>query len=212
MDKHVFHDGFHSLVDERFETYNLYFDYEYKVFHELTTTVFEIAKCLMLDLHKAAITLTNNFLERILKLALIKYDTGIGAKPVGEWNSIFAKPHNDYTSLTLSRTIEECSKRGLILTEEREYLSDTIRDMIRNGFSHADADKILKTASDEMVGFVTTFSNPKNLQKVVLNPKIIPALQSVQIDAYAKEIAPIYFRSIFNLMVNIEGRLEKTKR
>jgi len=46
-------------MDHSISEYNRYFDYQYKVFHELSTTVFEISKCLMLDINKAAVTLTN---------------------------------------------------------------------------------------------------------------------------------------------------------
>jgi len=55
----LFHDDFKVFMDHSISEYNRYFDYQYKVFHELSTTVFEISKCLMLDINKAAVTLTN---------------------------------------------------------------------------------------------------------------------------------------------------------
>jgi hypothetical protein len=177
------------------------------VFSEFSTLIFEINKCLILELNRAAITLTNNLIERLLKLALIKSETGLGPFPIEDWDKIYRPPTEKYKSYTLGNSIEKCKKLDLIETEEKNLLFDSIREMVRNGFSHADFDKVLIDYPDEIKMYQGSFSNPSELKEVKINQKLNPDIQAFQVENFAKDYAKPYFDFAFNLIFRVEKRL-----
>ena len=212
MEKAIFEKSFNENLNKNFPSQSKYFEFQFQVFSELGASIFEVNKCLILEFHKASITLTNNILERLLKLALIYNEAGIGPKPVGQWNSVYHEPNKKYGSIPLGNSIDKCKKLGLISTEEKTFLFDIIRELMRNGFSHADSSKILAGLPDETTMFQGNFSNPTKLNAVSVNQKIIPIFQAIQMDNYAKENALSYFDYVFDLIHKIEKRLiEKQK-
>jgi len=138
MEKIMFENNFKECLDKNYVKYSKYFDYKFIIFFELRTSIFEVTKCLILELDKATITLTNNILERLLKLALIYKEVGIKSIPIEKWNSVFEGPNRKYSSSSLSNSIEQCKKQSLITQLEKDFLFNTIREVMRNGFSHAD--------------------------------------------------------------------------
>ena len=183
-----------------------YFNYEYKVFYELEPVVHEIGKCLILKLNYAAIAVTNHLLERLLKLALIHKSVGIGPKSLQQLNSIFADPAQKYRSLSLGNSIEQCKKENLLDSEEKDFLFKFVREIMRNGFSHGDPEKVLSEMPDEKKYYHTI---PENTEWVetTLNPKLIPQLQATHMESFANENAIPYSDYIFQLMQKIESRL-----
>ena len=207
MDKSLFERNFNELLDKNFEKFSKYFDYELKVFFELRTSIFQINKCLILELDKAAITLTNNLLEQLLKLALTNDEVGLGSIPVEEWDAVFGETERKYGSLPLANSIEQCKKRNIITQAEKDYLFNTVRELMRNGFSHADSSKILESVPDKLTGFMASFSGPLELKQVQFNQKVFPALKAFLIDDFAKKNAAKYFEFVFELILRIEKRL-----
>ena len=207
MEKEIFEKAFIDRLNKNFETHSEFFEFKFYTFPELGSSIFEINKCLILEFYRASITLTNNVLERVLKLALIYNEVGIGPKPIENWNSIFSET-DKYNSYVLATTIEKCKKENLITIEEKNILYDTIRELMRNGFSHSDPSKVLKDLPDELPIFQSSFSNPTGIKKVNINQKIIPVFQSIQMDEFARENAFTYFKFVFNLMKSIDDRLK----
>lgn len=82
MNKEVFEKNFIEKLNKNFPELSKYFDFNLEIFCEFNTQIFEINKCLLLEFYRAAITLTNNLLERLLKLALINNETGIEPIPI----------------------------------------------------------------------------------------------------------------------------------
>jgi hypothetical protein len=213
MDKEVFEKSFINKLNKNFPEFSKYFNFRLEVFCEFNTLIFEINKCLILELYRATITLTNNLLERLLKLALIQNETGIGPKPIEEWDEVFNEPNKKYSSIALGSSIEQCKRQGLISDKEKEFLFPTIRVLMRNGFSHADSSEILANLPDESIMYQGNLKNPNNdLKKVSVNQKIFPALQALQMEEFAKTNAKLYFDFVFKLIFIIEKRLiEKYK-
>jgi len=211
MEKAIFENIFKDCLDKNFEKYSRFFEYKFKIFFELQNSIFEVAKCLILELDKATITLTNYILERLLKLALVHKEVGIGPIPVEQWNIVFEGPSLKYGSLNLGNSIEHCLKLNLISQTERDFLFNTVRELMRNGFSHADSEKILKDIPEIAVGFYANFNNPTEIKKVDLNQKTISPLQAVQIDNFAKENSFYYFEYVFGLIEKLENRLIDSK-
>ena len=206
-EREIFEKAFIDKLHKNFEIRSEYFDFEFYVFTELGETIFEINKCLILEFYRASITLTNNLLERLLKLSLIYDEVGIGPKPVEDWNSIFKGPNDKYSSIVLGSSIEKCRERELITENEKVFLSDTIRVLLRNGFSHADSAKILKAIPDEATLFHGSFSKLTDIKPVSLNQKVIPFIQALHIENFAKENAAIYFDYVYELIKKIDQRL-----
>lgn len=213
MEKADFEKNFIENLDKNFPELSKYFDFDLNVFCEFNTLIFEINKCLLLELNRAAITLTNNLLERLLKLALINNEIGIGPIPIEKWNEVFDSPNTKFGSIDLGNSIERCKKFELISEDEKKFLFDKIRVLMRNGFAHADSSEILSELPNNTKMFKGSFSNPNpQLVEVSLNQKIIPTFQAIQIENFAKENARPYFEFIFNLIFRIENRLvEKFK-
>jgi len=207
MDKVIFERNFQECLDKNYLKYSKYLDYNFKIFFELQTSIFELTKCLILELDKATITLTNYLLERLLKLALVHKEIGIGSIPIEKWNTVFEGPSQKYGSLSLGNSIESCLKLNLITQAEKDFLFNKVRELMRNGFSHADSEKILKDIPEITVGFYASFSNPQEIKRVDLNQKTISPLQAVQIDNFAKENCFYYFEYVFGLIEKLENRL-----
>jgi len=213
MDKDYLEKSFIDSLNKNFPGSTIYFDIKLKVFRELDTLIFEINKCLVLEFDRAAITLTNHLLERLLKLALIYNETGIGPIPTEQWNSVFGEANKKYCSITFSKSIDQCKSNGLISEKEWDYLYNTIRELMRNGFSHADSNKILVDFPEETKVFQGNFKNPSEIKEMNLNQKEIPFLQELNMESFAKEAALIYFDSVIKLVLQIGNRLiEKQKQ
>jgi hypothetical protein len=212
MEKQLFEKAFIDSLNKNFQSRSKYFDFQFYVFSELGGAVFEINKCLILEFYRASITLTNNLLERLLKLSLIYDETGIEPKPIEDWGAIFEEPNKKYSSIPLGNSIEKCRKLDLITENEKVFLFETIRELMRNGFSHADSSKILNGIPDETTMFQGNFSNPTEIKPVTLNQKIIPFIQAIHVENFAKENAANYFEYIFELIKKIDQRLIDKKK
>jgi hypothetical protein len=207
MDIKLFEKGFNEKLYKNYPELSKYFEFKLEIFFELQTMIYEINKCLILEFHRATITLTNHLLERLLKIALIYNEVGVGPIPTDQWNSVFEEPNKIYGSIDLGNSIEKCKKLGLISAEEKVILFDTIRDLLRNGFSHADSSKILSNLPNDSKAFEGNLLNPTDIKEVTINQKVIPFLQALQMENFAKTTAKDYFDFVFKLIFQIEKRI-----
>lgn len=206
MNKELFQKEFEEALTRNFAKQIEYLSYDYKVFFPLRGLIYQASKCLMLEFNYAAITLTNSILERLLKLALIDKEVGIRGIPTDQWNKIFHAADEKYGSIVLGNSIDLCRKENLINEREKDFLHNTIRNMVRNGFSHADAGKVLVNIPDSVRLFQGSFTDTK-IEEISLNPKTIPSLQTVHIENFVNVNAAPYFEFVFGLMKQIEKRL-----
>ena len=208
MNKEQLLNSFKDSIDRNFVERQGYFDFTLEIFSEFNTLFYEINKCLILELDRAAITLTNHLVEQLLKFALIKNYTGIDHIPYEKWNDIFSKANEKFGSISFGNAIELCKKQGLIEEKEKAILFDRIREIIRNGFSHSDFSRILSDLSDDDIDlFNTTIDNSSEIKKIDVKHKLIPIFQAINAENFAKGIAKIYFDFIYNLTFKIEKRL-----
>ena len=162
LEKEDFLNSFIESLNKNFERRSKYFNsFNYEQFTELNSLVIEINKCLILELFRATITLTNHYLERLLKLALIYNESGIGQFSVKDWDEIFNEPCEKYDSKSLGNSIELCKKEGLINEDEKEFLFFKIKEFMRNGFSHADSSKILAGLPEKSTFFMVLYQHQK---------------------------------------------------
>lgn len=209
MEKNKFKQNFIENIDKNFSIFSKYFEFRLEVFCEFNTLIYEINKCLILELDRATITLTNHMLERLLKLTLIYNEVGIGPIEIDKWSETFEAPNTNFGNIDLGNSIERCKKIGLITDAEKKYLFDTIRVLLRNGFSHADSSDILASLPDETRMFQGNFTNPNaELKEVFINQKTMPTFQAIQMEEFAKNSSHPYFDFVFNLIFKIEKRLK----
>lgn len=207
-----FDEELQRLSKANYSKYSKYFSFKLKLFFELEIPLHEAIKCLILDLNHATITLTNNVLERALKLALIQKNIGRDSIPVEDWNSVYDEPNKKYNSLNLSESICLCKAHEMITLSEKDFLNDIIRDILRNGFSHGDPGKILKDAPEMTTAFYGSLTGKSEIKRVELNQKAISPLQAVLIDNFAKENAPKYFDYTVALIEKIEIRILELRK
>ncbi len=192
---------FKKGLDENFHDYKHYIQNpRFYYFTDLKSTIGEIVKCLIIEAHSAAITLTNHFLERILKLALIQNSSGTQPKKITDWNETYSAS-DKYSSWIMHDTIKECKKLNLISESQFEELTN-FRQTIRNGFSHYDPKKILRDSESTIELIDKSDSENKKIEG--LNYKEIPTLQNFFVRKFARENSEIYFDYVFNLMLSIE--------
>jgi hypothetical protein len=210
MNKASIERNFTTNLNNNYSKVFKYLEPRFEVFCEFDHVIYEINNCLIMQLNKASITLTNYLLERLLKLALIYNEAGIG--PVQDLNDLDAKfkePNRKYGSILLNESIKRCKESDLITDGEEIILDKKIRDLLRNGFAHADSKKILKDLPDESKMYQGSFSNPNSeLKEITLNTKINPTFQAIHMDDYATANALPYYDFVFNLIGLIEKRLK----
>lgn len=209
MNREIFEENFIQLLKQNFENNSKYFNSNYQIFFEFNTLVFEINKCLILELDRAAITLTNYFLERLLKLALIYNEIGIDGIEIEKWDEVLSPAISKFDNIKLGNSIEQCKKHNLINSSEKKYLWDIIRDLIRNGFSHAESNKILSELPNERKVYKGSLYDNSEIEKVTINQKLIPEIQALLIENFAKANSQSYFDFVYNLSHNIEKRIKK---
>ena len=207
MKKEIFQKVLVDNLNKNFQSRSKYFDFNFFVFGELSATVFEINKCLILEFNKASITLTNNLIERLLKLSLIYYEAEVGHKQFEDLNIVYELLSKKYSSIPFGNSIEKCRKLDLITENEKVILFDTIRVLMRNGFSHADSTKILKNIPEETIMFKGCFSNLQEIKPVTINQNILPSIQALHTQNFANENAADYFDYVFDLIKKLDKRL-----
>lgn len=173
-----------------------YFELRPNIFYDLVFNIAEINRCLILESYTASITLTNHMLERLLKLALVEDELEVG--PI-------TNPHEDcykviypYLIMEMDKTINLSCSKGLISKEQKKDLV-RCKDIYRNGFSHADLDKIFKKYPETYQGFAGTEVYTFDLKK---DPR-----QIFHLNKFAKKNAIEYFEFVISLIGTIEKNL-----
>ena len=116
--------------------------------HEFDLLRIEICLALMIGLYQAAITLTNHFLESLLKTALMTkdaFDKGVEEQDAekGTVQSLidtYGPSIDKYDSQDLGKNINAACSSGLITKKQKEQLHE-FRKGFRNAYSHSDRKK-----------------------------------------------------------------------
>jgi hypothetical protein len=182
--------------------YDGFNDFEYETIHQ------EICRCLLLDLNHASITLTNHLLEKHLKNLLIK-DYIKSEKANGSTkddDEISAKACKNFGGLMLYKTIESCFQKGLISEVDRAYL-DQYREVFRNGFSHADMNKIAGNTTKTLFKF--KFDDPSFFEKKEYVVAQTPMLFGIETASVADSNALRYYKHIHVIIKRSNQELKK---
>lgn len=196
----LFVNELNSCIGDNYEVIRNVFDKEYG-YPEFDPLRDEICKCVLCDLHQAAITLTNHLLESSLKKCLAMKHSISNKQNDIKLEDAFKEGITKFDQLDLDDTINRACTQGLI-TKEQKMLLKKFKDEFRNPYSHATTSEIFK---DTTVKGKTISLNegeiPENLlkrifendsDKVLVVKDILPIQGLVQV-MIAKQISVPYF-------------------
>jgi len=204
-------------IERNYTKLEQFYDYDLTFMSSLLSIRWEILNCLLLENNNASITLTNHFVERMLKLSLIELETKcVNLSEPEKYSKKVIHFHNQYDHLTLDATIKHNKNKQLISIEEANYLSTTCKTF-RDSYSHAQVGVINKKQPDKLSGYMFSFEDVKkklvngetdfNKTEIEL-PKESPTMVQLYQTESARENALEYFTKIHDILINIEKRLE----
>jgi hypothetical protein len=165
----------------------------------------EICDCLLAGFNQAAIALTNHFFERTMKLALIYHESGSPKFDTADVFSAKYKPAIDkYDESNLSKNIDACLGYGLIDDKKAARLH-VLRRRFRNGFSHAEAKKILGEGTITLHSFSFTDSSKHDINEEQAYTTLF--IQGVLQEDWAKQNAPLYFYNILKTLLELQKKI-----
>lgn len=200
LDKDIVKELANQYIEKNFDELYDFFPQKVEFMHELTPLYFQINYCLMFELHIASITLTNHFLERLLKIALVYNEVGT-RKGFTNVSYHFKDAHTKYQDKKLFDSINSCFDKGLISEEQKDYLHKEVREQIRNGFSHSDPDTIIDPKKGKKL---FTRIEPVDENHILHGFNLDPFIQSQFMYNFAKNEALRYFKNIFGISKQIE--------
>ncbi|KQN32355.1 hypothetical protein ASE92_17260 [Pedobacter sp. Leaf41] len=208
---------FLNSIDKNYNSISVYFETKHSHFIELTSLINEILKCLILELNQASIFSTNHLLERLVKLVLIKKHTlGINYSQPDLYNQKTEEAIKKYDGEILFNTLLFAKKEKLITDEESQTLNN-LRDKVRNPYSHAGTKKIIADAPAKFVGFMF---NINDIKEQLMQGKAItggtkteittlsPTFSQLYQESFSKDLALDYFRTVFEVLVKLDERLD----
>ncbi|WP_276374303.1 hypothetical protein [Chryseolinea sp. H1M3-3] len=215
MEREIFTKGFIKSVDEYFESLRPFYDHDLRYLPELATLKFEILNCLMLGFYQASICTTNHFVERMLKLSLMKNHTKGYNYSDMETYTVKLKESKKFDDLTLNQSLALALEKELISNEQYEYLKK-IKNHIRNPYSHAHISKITQGAPESVKMFRFSFDDIKsrlgkneNLGKPesIEIPSYSPAIAQFYQEHVSKLLGFQYFRNVYAIARDIEKKI-----
>ena len=211
---------FTSSIRKKFESVNEIFKHKLVEMFELTSLKNEIIYCLILDLNQASVFSTNHFLERMIKISLIKNHTiEYNYLQIEKYSQKLEESKNKFDSLKLFDSLNLAFENNLINLKQKEYLNN-VRANIRNPYSHAEISKINKNSPEFFHGFMFNFEDVKskllNNEKIDLTnqisiPTYSPTFAQIQQEENSNEISIEYFKNVYKILTDIEMKIKEKK-
>jgi hypothetical protein len=154
MDKNLLKQYAEVRIDRNYSSLERFFNHDLTFMASLISIRWEILNCWLLENYNASITLTNHFVERMLKLSLIQLETkSINFSEPEKYFKKIIHLHNQYDHLELNKTIKHNKNRQLISEDEFNYLNTTCK-MFRDSYSHAQIGVINKNHPEKFSGYM----------------------------------------------------------
>lgn len=178
----------------------------FTIMRSLNPIMHQICDCLIIDANIGAITLTNFFIERVLKLAIILKE-GNGKtynedKPIDQ---VFKDEIDEFDDNEMEQSINKAKRICVITKEEAEMLKE-FRKKYRNSFSHANTQQILDGVTTKI--YKASLANPTDIEEEVVNLSTTPLFQEWGLPQYCKTKSFNYFIETFAIANKIEERLK----
>lgn len=209
---------FASAIDENFSVIEPFYEIRLMIMVELTNLRNEILNCLLLGLYQSSIFSTNHFLERLVKVSLIKNHTkGLNYSNAIAYNIKIEESKILFDSLVLSESLKQAKQNNLITELEMTELT-ILRKKIRNPYSHAEISKINDGSPKLFKGFMFSFDDVKSklinkenleLPEATEINTFSPTFAQLQQEENSKIIAFDYFKKVHEIMLKIESRISE---
>lgn len=191
------------------DAYQIHYDWP-----NLDTLRHEISLCIMLGMFQAAITLTNHFLESLLKNALIikesennlSKETDVKGRLIDSLVDDFAEAIKKYDNSKLGDNINRACTLGLITKEQKKTLGE-LRTFFRNAYSHANKGETFGDLTVPWQGVGLEDDGLHLDQKGEPLAAVFPIGQSLIQAMQAKANAPDYFLYMDKLARQIREKL-----
>ncbi|MDT0293966.1 hypothetical protein ACFQ3R_11295 [Mesonia ostreae] len=204
-----------ELIEKNHNQLEPFYAHSFMTFCELNYLKNEILNCLLFEFYQASIFSTNHFLERMVKLTLIKNHTQeFSYAEIQKYREKLDESEKDYDGLTLHNSLAKAYELNLFTDKQFEYIK-TAKNRFRNPFSHAQVSKINENATD-FGGFMFDFNEVKQnlkqgtelrMPERIEIPKFSPAISQMLQESNSKEIAFKYFKSIFIILREVEDKV-----
>ena len=220
----VLNDEVNEIIESRFNSINEYYTSIRDAYQnpysitELDPLRHETCLCIFFGLCQAAMTLTNHFLESLLKYALVVKDgksvhqsaEQIKGRSITALSEKYARGYEKYGSLNLYNTINHAWKEKLITQEQKDELH-VFREIFRNAYSHADKEKTFGKSTMPVSGM--RLEGDKIVPDESSNPEIanFPIGQSIIQAQLSQEHCVSYFLYIDALARAIKVKLYGNK-
>ncbi|MCG8796699.1 hypothetical protein [Tenacibaculum finnmarkense] len=212
-------DFFSELINKNYNQLKELYSHSFMEFSELNKLKIEILNCQLFELYQSSIFSTNHFMERMIKLALIKLHTiEFDFSDIEKYSEKLKESEKEYDKLVLFKSLEKALKKELITTKQYNYLINA-KNNFRNPYSHAEVSKIIKNDND-FTGFMFDISDVQNKLKEgkildIPNPTIIPkfspGIAQLLQENNSKEKAFEYFENVFKILKEIEKKITELK-
>lgn len=176
-----------------------------KVLRPLYPILAEICSCFYLQKYMAAVTLTNHFLESIVKFALIyKEGNGKTLEDPKTMDKVFETECRMYLKANLGNNIETLYKKGMITEVQCNHLKD-LKDLYRNAYSHASNNDVVANARMKVV--CGSLSNPDQIEEVDTKVCNLPLLLVIARKSFVKNTGLGYFYEVVKLLEQLDSQL-----
>jgi hypothetical protein len=195
-----------------------FYNHKFYLFAEQKILIDENLDCLLIGLNQASIVTTNHLMERMLKVALIKFHTMHFSVGDPELQTKLGEAKQKYDGKYLFESIKNAFDRKIINEEEKKELLE-FKDKFRNPYSHAEISKIVTDTPSTFSGHLFSFKEIENAlqkgEKIPVGEKTeVPTdimYQIIQVDK-ADCVSFDYFQQVFTIMCNIDERYKSESR
>jgi hypothetical protein len=211
---------FSELINKNYNQLKDFYTHSFIEFCELNSLKVEILNCQLFELYQSSIFSTNHFMERMIKLALIKLHTiEFNFSDIEKYSEKLKESEKKYDNLFLFKSLKKALEKELITTKQYDYLLNA-KNEFRNPYSHAEVSKVIKNDSD-FTGFMFNISDvqdklkegkPLNIPNPTIIPKFSPAIAQMLQENNSKEKAYEYFVNVIGILKEIENKIIELKK
>ena len=194
-----------ASISKHFATLAPYID-DVLLWPELGYIKNEIIDCLLIGANQAAITLTNHFLEKILKTGLVYNSTGGKRIQFGNQMETYESAIKQFGELDLFNSIKTALELKLI-DELTSNALNKYRKEVRNAFSHADARKTFGDLT--AISAITPTKNSNRYSLSINTIASMPYIHGMAQQILAEDMAFDYFKTVYGALKMIETNVER---
>jgi len=170
----------------------------------------EILDCLLIGNNQAAITLTNHFLEKSLKMALIYHSTGGKRVDFEGQMHTYDQALADYGDSDLAQTINACAGRARLIDKETKETLHGYREKFRDPYSHANAARTFGDLTASAA--ILSTEKPSNYKIQVNKIASMPYMHGIIQKQLADRDAFQYFKYVYETHKLLEESVENPKK